>query len=191
MRLCIVHFARSADDAGFFRRLRSAQQLSPNRLFDDRRQVFYEFSSVAAFRGEHGSTGGNLGTQSAAGMDRIAHRISIDVSYPRNSCTPIETYGVVADYDPGEDAYDVLANFQGPFSIHAVLSRALKVPGNRLRLRTPPDSGGSFGVKQGVFPYIVLIAAASTLTACNTAQGAGEDLNNVGQSISNAAERNK
>jgi 2-furoyl-CoA dehydrogenase large subunit len=90
-----------------------------------------------------------------------AHRISIDVSYPRNSCTPIETYGVVADYDPGEDAYDVLANFQGPFSIHAVLSRALKVPGNRLRLRTPPDSGGSFGVKQGVFPYIVLIAAAA------------------------------
>src|SRR3984885_481334 len=89
------------------------------------------------------------------------HRISIDVSYPRNSCTPIETYGVVADYDPGEDAYDVLANFQGPFSIHAVLSRALRVPGNRLRLRTPPDSGGSFGVKQGVFPYIVLIAAAA------------------------------
>jgi len=89
------------------------------------------------------------------------HRISIDVSYPRNSCTPIETYGVVADYDSGEDAYDVLANFQGPFSIHAVLSRALRVPGNRLRLRTPPDSGGSFGVKQGVFPYIVLIAAAA------------------------------
>src|SRR6478672_1010346 len=91
------------------------------------------------------------------------HRISIDVRYPRNSCTPIETYGVVAEYEPGEDAYDVLANFQGPFSIHAVLSRALKVPGNRLRLRTPPDSGGSFGVKQGVFPYIVLIAAAARI----------------------------
>jgi 2-furoyl-CoA dehydrogenase large subunit len=92
-----------------------------------------------------------------------AHRISIDIRYPRNSCTPIETYGVIAEYDAGEDAYDVLANFQGPFSIHAVLSRALKVPGNRLRLRTPPDSGGSFGVKQGVFPYIVLVAAAARL----------------------------
>src|SRR5579864_65814 len=93
------------------------------------------------------------------------HRISIDVRYPRNSCTPIETYGVVATYDAGEDAYEVLANFQGPFSIHAVISLALKVPGNRLRLRTPPDSGGSFGVKQGVFPYIVLIAAAARATA--------------------------
>jgi 2-furoyl-CoA dehydrogenase large subunit len=90
--------------------------------------------------------------------------VSVSIRYPRNSCTPIETYGIVAEYEPGENAYDVLANFQGPFSIHAVLSRALKVPGNRLRLRTPPDSGGSFGVKQGVFPYIVLIAAAARAT---------------------------
>jgi 2-furoyl-CoA dehydrogenase large subunit len=81
-----------------------------------------------------------------------AHRIRVDVRYPRNSCTPIETYGVVAEYDAAEDAYDVLANFQGPFSLHPVMARALKVPGNRLRLRTPPDSGGSFGVKQAIFP---------------------------------------
>jgi 2-furoyl-CoA dehydrogenase large subunit len=90
-----------------------------------------------------------------------AHRIAVEVNYPRNSCTPIETYGLVADYDPNEDAYDVLATFQGPFSIHPVLARALKVPGNRLRLRTPPDSGGSFGVKQGIFPYIALMAIAA------------------------------
>src|SRR5436853_401613 len=74
---------------------------------------------------------------------------------------PVETYGIVADYDPGEDAYDVLANFMGPFSLHAVMARALKVPGNRLRLRTPPDAGGSFGVKQGLVPYMVLIGIAA------------------------------
>jgi 2-furoyl-CoA dehydrogenase large subunit len=90
-----------------------------------------------------------------------AHRIRVDVRYPRNSCTPIETYGIVAEYDPTDDSYDVLANFQGPFSLHPVMARALRVPGNRLRLRTPPDSGGSFGVKQAIFPYIVLIAAAA------------------------------
>jgi 2-furoyl-CoA dehydrogenase large subunit len=88
-------------------------------------------------------------------------RVSVEIAYPRNSCTPIETYGVVAEYDPGEDAYDVIANFMGPFSMHAVMARALKVPGNRLRLRTPPDSGGSFGIKQGVVPYIVLMALAA------------------------------
>jgi 2-furoyl-CoA dehydrogenase large subunit len=38
---------------------------------------------------------------------------------------------------------------------------ALGVPGNRLRLRTPAHSGGSFGVKHAVFPYIVLLALAA------------------------------
>ncbi len=99
-----------------------------------------------------------------AAFAKAAHRIAISVRDPRNSCTPIETYGLVAEYDPHEDAYDVLANFQGPFSIHAVISRALKVPGNRLRLRTPRDSGGSFGIKQGIFPYIVLGAVAARVS---------------------------
>ena len=93
-----------------------------------------------------------------------AHRVAVTIRYPRNSCTPMETYGLVAEYDAGEDSYDVLANFMGPFSLHGVMARALKVPGNRLRLRTPPDSGGSFGIKQGIFPYIVLMGVASRAT---------------------------
>lgn len=93
--------------------------------------------------------------------DRV---ISVQVPYPRSSVTPIETYGVIAEFDAHEDSFDITANFQGPFSIHPVIARALQVPGNRLRLRTPPASGGSFGVKQGVFPYIVLMAAAARLS---------------------------
>jgi 2-furoyl-CoA dehydrogenase large subunit len=89
------------------------------------------------------------------------HRVAVEIRYPRNSCTPIETCGVVAEHDPGEDAYDILANFMGPFSLHAVMARALKVPGNRLRLRTPPDAGGSFGVKQALVPYMVLMGVAA------------------------------
>ncbi len=100
-----------------------------------------------------------------AAFAKAAHRVSVEIKYPRNSCTPIETYGVVAEYEPGEDSYDVLANFMGPFTMHAVMARSLKVPGNRFRLRTPPDSGGSFGVKQGVFPYIVLIALCARVAA--------------------------
>ncbi|MBX5453994.1 MAG: molybdopterin-dependent oxidoreductase [Acidobacteriia bacterium] len=91
------------------------------------------------------------------------HRVSVSVRYPRNTGSPMETYGVIAEYDPHEGAYDILANFQGPFSIHAVMARALKVSGNKLRLRLPPNSGGSFGVKQGVAPYAVLIAAAARI----------------------------
>lgn len=96
-----------------------------------------------------------------AAFAAASHRIAVEIRYPRNSCTPIETCGLVADYDAGEDAYDILANFMGPFSLHAVMARALKVPGNRLRLRTPPDAGGSFGVKQALVPYMVLMGIAA------------------------------
>lgn len=89
------------------------------------------------------------------------HHVQLKVRYPRNSCTPIECYVVNAEYDPAEDAYDVLANFQGPYTLHPVMARALKVPGRRFRLRTPPDSGGSFGVKQAVFPYVVAMCLAA------------------------------
>ena len=76
----------------------------------------------------------------------------------------MECYVVVAEYRPADDSYDVLANFQGPFSTHPVMARALRVPGPKLRLRIPPDSGGSFGIKLSVFPYIVLAALAARIT---------------------------
>ena len=120
----------------------------------------------------HEGLGGNIASDRSfrygdpeRAFAEAARKVSVSIRYPRNSCTPIETYGIVAMYDPGEDAYDVLANFQGPFSLHPVMARALKVPGNRLRLRTPPDSGGSFGIKQGVFPYVVLIGVAARVAS--------------------------
>ena len=96
-----------------------------------------------------------------AAFGAAAHSVEVSITYPRNTGAPMETFGVVAEYDPHEDAYDILANFQGPFSIHAVMARCLKVSGNRLRLRMPPESGGSFGVKQGVAPYAVMIGVAA------------------------------
>jgi 2-furoyl-CoA dehydrogenase large subunit len=45
--------------------------------------------------------------------------------------------------------------------MHPVMAMALGVPGNRLRLCTPPHSGGSFGAKHAVFPYVVLLALAA------------------------------
>jgi 2-furoyl-CoA dehydrogenase large subunit len=68
---------------------------------------------------------------------------------------------VIAEYLPGEGVYEVTANFQGPLAMHPVMAMALGVPANRLRLKTPPDSGGSFGAKHAVFPYVVLMAIAA------------------------------
>jgi 2-furoyl-CoA dehydrogenase large subunit len=90
-----------------------------------------------------------------------AHRIALDVHYPRNSCSPIECAVVIAEFLAGEEGYEVTSNFMGPFSLHAVMAMALNVSAHRLRHRSPRDSGGSFGVKQAVFPYAVLMCLAS------------------------------
>jgi 2-furoyl-CoA dehydrogenase large subunit len=97
-------------------------------------------------------------------FDAAHARVALTCNYPRNSFTPMECYVVVAEYRPSDGSYDVLANFQGPFSTHPVMARALRVPGPKLRLRIPPDSGGSFGIKLSVFPYIVLGALAARIT---------------------------
>nr|WP_297461991.1 molybdopterin cofactor-binding domain-containing protein [uncultured Halomonas sp.] len=94
-------------------------------------------------------------------FDTAERHVSLKVRFPRSSCTPIECYFVLAEYDAASGGYDVTSNFQGPFALHSVMTRALKVPGNLLRLRTPPDSGGSFGIKQGVFPYVVMMGLAA------------------------------
>ena len=99
-----------------------------------------------------------------AAFARADRRIAMTVPFHRLSFTPIECYVVVAQYNPAKSSYDVLANFQGPFSIHPVMARALRVPGPKLRLRIPADSGGSFGIKLSVFPYVVLMALAAKIT---------------------------
>ena len=80
---------------------------------------------------------------------------------PRFTCTPVECYAVVADWDATAGRLTAWANFQGPFTLHGVAAAALGLKGDRLRLLTPPDSGGSFGVKSSVFTYVVLMGLAS------------------------------
>ena len=91
------------------------------------------------------------------------HVVELAWRFPRYASTPVETYGAIAQYQPHPDRYTVWSNFQGPFILHALMCGSLKVAGNRLRLITAPHSGGSFGIKQALFPYLVLLAAASRL----------------------------
>lgn len=93
-----------------------------------------------------------------AAADKI---VAYEADYPRVTSTPMETYGVIAQYESHPETFTVWSNFQGPFSVHALMVAALNVQSNRLHLITAPCSGGSFGIKQGVYPYIVLIALAS------------------------------
>ena len=75
---------------------------------------------------------------------------------PRWTCLPVECYAVVADWDAAAGRLTAWANFQGPFTLHWRRRRRARPARRRLRLITPPDSGGSFGIKSSVFGYVVL-----------------------------------
>lgn len=79
----------------------------------------------------------------------------------RYGSTPIETYGVIADYNEAEDAMTIWSNFHGPFILHRVVAGALGIPENRLSFVVPADIGGSFGIKSAVYPYMALLGIAS------------------------------
>ena len=87
----------------------------------------------------------------------------ITITYPRNSITPMEGYAVIAEHLPDSGGFDVTSNFQGPFSLHPVMARALRIPGSRLRHRSPANSGGSFGSKLALFPYIVVLCICARI----------------------------
>ncbi len=94
-------------------------------------------------------------------FDRADLVVSERFHVPRWSCTPVECYGVVADWDEPAGVLTAWANFQGPFTLHSVAAGALGLPGSKLRLITPRDSGGSFGIKATVYVYVVLLGLAA------------------------------
>jgi 2-furoyl-CoA dehydrogenase large subunit len=93
-----------------------------------------------------------------AGADLVVRR---RFRHPRSSCTPVEGCGVICWWDAAAGSVTAWSNFQGPFTLHGVAAAALGLPAGKLRLVSPPDSGGSFGVKAGVFTSVVLMAIAS------------------------------
>lgn len=84
--------------------------------------------------------------------------------FPKYGSTPIETYGVVASYNPFNEEFVIYNNYQGPFVNHSLVAIALGIPENKMRWIVPTDIGGGFGTKTGLYPYIALIALAAKKT---------------------------
>jgi len=80
---------------------------------------------------------------------RADHTLELRVRWGRSSTLPIETFGVVAQWDPGRELLDIWASIQMPkFPDQA--ARALRLPGNAVRVHYDVDVGGSYGVKRGI-----------------------------------------
>ena len=77
------------------------------------------------------------------------HKLSLRVKWGRSSTVPIETFGVVASWDPWRDMLDVYASIQMPRYADQI-SIALKIPVTSVRVHHDMDVGGSYGVKRGI-----------------------------------------
>jgi 2-furoyl-CoA dehydrogenase large subunit len=88
-------------------------------------------------------------------------QLSFRVTWGRNSTVPIETFGVVASWDPWRDMLDVWASIQMP-KYPDQIARALRIPANGVRVHQDVDVGGSYGVKRGI-KQTVLVAHLARL----------------------------
>jgi 2-furoyl-CoA dehydrogenase large subunit len=80
---------------------------------------------------------------------RAAHELSCSVRWHRNATVPIETFAVLASWDAGREILDVWASIQMP-KYPDQAARALRLPGNAVRVHFDVDVGGSYGVKRGI-----------------------------------------
>jgi 2-furoyl-CoA dehydrogenase large subunit len=88
---------------------------------------------------------GNVDGAFAAAPHTLAYR----VKWGRSATVPIETFGVVASWDPWREMLDVWASIQMPKYADQI-ARALRMPLNGVRVHQDVDVGGSYGVKRGI-----------------------------------------
>jgi 2-furoyl-CoA dehydrogenase large subunit len=86
--------------------------------------------------------------------------VEIDrLKFHRFSSTPLENYAVLADWG-ASGRLDVLSNIIQPGVAMKFMAPALRLSTEQLRIRTQ-DIGGGFGIKQNIYPYLMIAALCS------------------------------
>ncbi|MEE2995913.1 MAG: xanthine dehydrogenase family protein molybdopterin-binding subunit [Pseudomonadota bacterium] len=93
----------------------------------------------------------------AAAMDSCPHRLSRRFVHHRYAAMPMETRGVVAEYNRRTDTLTVWSSTQVVHWVRREISTALGMPEDRIRC-VAPDVGGGFGGKGHVYPEDILVA---------------------------------
>jgi 2-furoyl-CoA dehydrogenase large subunit len=76
-------------------------------------------------------------------------KLAFRARWNRSSTVPIETFAVLAQWNPGTEILDIWASIQMP-KFPDQVARALRLPGNAVRVHYDIDVGGSYGVKRGL-----------------------------------------
>jgi 2-furoyl-CoA dehydrogenase large subunit len=77
------------------------------------------------------------------------NQLSFKLRWGRSAPVPVETFGVLAEWNPGAEILDVWASIQMPSYAEQIAS-ALRMPVNQVRAHYDVDVGGSYGVKRGI-----------------------------------------
>jgi len=83
-----------------------------------------------------------------------------DILYPRVHPAPLETCGVVADFDEVTGKLTVWATTQAPHAHRVLYAGLTGLPEHKIRI-VAPDIGGGFGNKVPIYPGYVCAVAAS------------------------------
>jgi CO/xanthine dehydrogenase Mo-binding subunit len=94
-------------------------------------------------------------------FDAADNVVENQYSWGRISGVPLETAGVVAEYDDETDSFDIDANMQLHTLVDNTVYETLGYDADEVRIEVPPDVGGSFGTKIAIHRYCALAAMAS------------------------------
>src|SRR5918911_1381357 len=95
-----------------------------------------------------------------AAFERADHVVELEVEVGRHTAVPLETRGLVADYDAALGRLTIWGATKVPHFNRRVLAGLLGMPEERIALRAT-DAGGGFGVRGELYPEDVLVPFAA------------------------------
>src|SRR5207302_10110256 len=84
------------------------------------------------------------------------HVTRLDFVVSRVAVAPMEPRAAVGEFDRRTERYTLHTGIQGPHGTRTLLAATLGVEQNRVRV-VSADVGGSFGMRSGLYPEMVLV----------------------------------
>jgi aerobic carbon-monoxide dehydrogenase large subunit len=97
-----------------------------------------------------------------AAFAKAARIVTLDLLNNRVVANSMEPRNAIADYDAASGRSTLYTATQGPHFVRDPVAEAvLKIPKDELRVITPPNVGGAFGMKAFIYPEQALVVWAS------------------------------
>ena len=96
----------------------------------------------------------------ARAFEAAAHVVRVDFVVTRVAAAPLEPRGAVGEFDRRSGRYTLHTGIQAPHGTRTLLAAVLNVPQTQVRVITG-DVGGSFGMRSGLYPEMVLVLWAA------------------------------